>query len=180
MPAIEGDDAHSSSPRGSDVFFEDAYRALADLLREIAEKKFHVPFADAESIVSEVFIAFLLREPQVRDTKKWLIGAVCHASRAYWRKAARTQPLPPDIAQHPDPDTQEIEDKIINNITIAVALSRLNPKCRETLRMYYFEGYSAAEIAEKIGTTTGYVMQLLHACRKRAREIYKCLGKESR
>lgn len=180
MPDIEGDDSSSGRPHGSDVFFEDAYRGLADLLREIAVKKFGVPFSDAESLVNEVFTAFLLRASSVRDPKKWLIGAVCHASRNYWRAAAKTEPLPPDICDQIDPDTQELEERIVNNVTIAVALSRLNPKCRDTLRMYYFEGYSAAEIAERLGTTSGYVMQLLHSCRRRARRIYRDLGRETR
>ena len=55
------------------------------------------------------------------------------------------------------------------------ALNRLTPRCRETLRMYYAEGYSAKEIAERFGTTTGYAIQLLHVCRKRVRQAYDAL-----
>ena len=63
---------------------------------------------------------------------------------------------------------------------MAAALEQLGPKCRETLRMYYAEGYSAAEIAVHLGTTSGYVMQLLHSCRKRVREAYDAVAKDKK
>ncbi len=179
MPTVEGDDSYPALPHGNDVFFEDAYRGLADLLRDIAVRKFEVPFHDAESLVNEVFTAFLLRAPSIRDPKKWLVGALCHASRAYLRIAAHTEQMPPDIEGQADPDMEELEQRIVNNVTIAVALSKLNPKCRATLRMFYFEGYSTIEIAKELKTSVGYVTQLLHQCRRRAREIYKELGRET-
>lgn len=154
------------------VSFDDAYRQHADLLREIAERKFRVPATDAEALVNDVFTSFLMRSDSVRDPRRWLIGAVCHASRGYWRMESRTEPLPPDIDKREDPLVSDLEDRLVNTMTIAIAVSQLGDKCRCTLQMYYAEGYSAAEIAEELGTTTGYVMQLLHTCRKRAREIY--------
>ncbi|HET7436358.1 MAG TPA: sigma-70 family RNA polymerase sigma factor [Thermoanaerobaculia bacterium] len=151
---------------------EDAYRLHGWLLREIAEKKFRIPAADAEALVNEIFISYLLRCGAIRDPKRWLIGAVCHASRGYWRMASRTDPLPPDIDDYADPRPNDTEATIVDRITVAAALNRLGPKCRETLRLYYVEGYSANEIAAHLGTSAGYVMQLLHNCRKQVRRIY--------
>lgn len=168
-----GDEGSSAETRnGTDVSFDDAYRLHADLLRDIAERKFHVPSSDAEALVNDVFTSFLMRSGSVRDLRRWLIGAVCHASRGYWRMESRTEPLPPDIDKREDPVESNLEARLVNTMTLAIAVSRLGEKCRCTLQMYYAEGYSAAEIAEELGTTTGYVMQLLHTCRKRAREIY--------
>src|SRR5437763_14293479 len=76
------------------ITVETDYRRWATLLREIAEKKFRVPTEDAEALVNDVFIAYLLRIDAIRDPEKWLIGAVCHASRGYWRREVRTEPLP--------------------------------------------------------------------------------------
>lgn len=175
MPDIGDDDSHGGSRRGTVVTFDDAYRLHADLLREIAEKKFGVPGPDAEGLVNDVFTSFLLRS-DIREPRKWLIGAVCHASRGYWRTASRMEQLPTDIHERIDPLTPDVEDNLVRSMTLAIALSRLTTKCKCTLRMYYAEGYSAAEIAGELGTTTGYVMQLLHTCRKRAREIYVSLA----
>lgn len=174
-----GDDGSGGKPPPSLMaLVEDAYRSHADLLREIAEKKFRVPAGDAEGIVNEIFTAYLMRAALVRDAKSWLVGAVCHASRGYWRARSRTEPLPPDINDRADPLNSDPEKRLIEKLTVALALNRLGPKCRTTLRMYYAEGYSAAEIAKCLGTTPGYVMQLLHTCRKRARELYRDLTGE--
>ncbi|HEX9981902.1 MAG TPA: sigma-70 family RNA polymerase sigma factor [Thermoanaerobaculia bacterium] len=177
MPVNGGDDSAGPPPSGV-IPVEDAYRFHSALLKEIAEKKFRVPPGDAEGLVNDVFLAFLIRGVAVRDPRKWLIGAVCHASRGYWRAASKTLQLPPDIDEYMDPRSSTAEAQIVDSITFAAALSRLGEKCRDTLRMYYIEGYSAAEIAERLDTTSGYVMQLLHHCRKRLRDIYCDLSDE--
>jgi RNA polymerase sigma factor (sigma-70 family) len=175
MPPIEGDgDPPNGGTDETRLALADTYQRHFDLLREIAEKKFHVPPCDAVALVNDIFLSMLTRHHEVRDERKWLVGAVCHASRGYWRAAMRYKPLPADIEDHIDP-LAEMENSIVDRVTIAEALNLLPPKCRETLRLYYTEGYSAAEIAERLDTTTGYVMQLLHSCRKRAREKYVAL-----
>ena len=151
---------------------EDAYKGHAARLREIVERKFNIPPCDAEAIVNEVFACFITRREDVRDEEKWLVGAVCHASRAYWRAASRTCPLPADVGEYVDPESPLLEARIVDRVTMSRALSQVAPKCRELLRMFYSEGYSAAEIAERLDTSTGYVAQLLHGCRKRVRAAY--------
>lgn len=177
MPAHSDDDAPAAEAGDRCVAVEDAYRHHAALLREIAEHKFNIPPPDAESIVNDVFTSFMLRRDSVRSPRKWLIGAVCHASRAYWRIAARTSQLSPD-EDYIDPRLDDLEGTIVDRVTMSAALAQLGPKCRETLRMYYAEGYSAAEIAAHFGTTSGYVMQLLHSCRKRVRRAYDALTRD--
>lgn len=175
-----GEDDGPKPPDGVSVGVEDAYKKHADLLRHIAEKKFAIPPPDAEGVVSEVFTSYLLRRDSVRNAKKWLIGAVCHASRAYWRDASRIVQLPENVGEYADPDSGGLEKRIVDRVTMARALMQIPPKCRETLRLYYAEGYSAAEIATHLGTTSGYVMQLLHTCRKRARTAYDALKDKTR
>ena len=170
-----GDDEEYSKCPGIPLAVEDAYRRHAAFLRCLAESKFNIPPGDAEGVVNEVFTCFLLRHEQVREPRKWLIGAVCHASRGYWRDAARTCPLPEDVSESIDPSSPGLESRIVDRVTMARALTAVGPKCRETLRLYYAEGYSAAEIAEHLGTTSGYVMQMLHTCRKRVRKAYDAL-----
>jgi RNA polymerase sigma factor (sigma-70 family) len=130
--------------------------------------------------VNEVFTSYMIRRESIRDTRQWLVGAVCHASRAYWRAAARTSPLPDDVGDYEHPDSPGLEGRIVNRVTMASALNQIGPKCRETLRLYYAEGYSAAEIAAHLGTTSGYAMQLLHTCRKRVRKAYDDLVKDAK
>lgn len=162
----------ADKPKSTVGGVEDAYRGHAARLREIAEKKFNIPPGDAEAIVNEVFTSYLTRRHAVRDARKWLVGAVCHASRAYWRSASKMLPMPDDVTEYVDPASGGLETRIVDRVTMSRALSQIGPKCREMLRMFYAEGYSAAEIAERLDTSTGYVEQLLHGCRKRVRAAY--------
>lgn len=159
------------SPQG--VAVEDVYRDHYSLLKEIAIRKFNIAAADAEALVNEVFTAFMVRRQLIRNPRKWLIGAVCHASRAYWRTVSRTSQFPPDFSEYADPASPELENRIVDRVTIVSALQQLDCRCREALRLFYTEGYSAAEIAAVFGTTTNNVMQILHTCRKRVREVYR-------
>ncbi len=172
MPSHGDDDSAVSRPAARSVAVEDAYRDHATLLREIAEKKFNIPSTDAAAIVHDVFSSFMVHRENIRNARKWLVGAVCHASRGYWRTSSRTSQLPEDFGNYVDPKSPGLEGRIVDRVTVERALSEIDPKCRETLRLYYSEGYSAAEIAGLLGTTAGYVMQMLHTARKRVRKAY--------
>lgn len=178
-PDVE-DDAPAAKPSAIAVGVEDAYRDLAPFLRDLAQKKFNVPSSDAVALVHDVFSAFMVRRHDVRDARRWLVGAVCHASRGYWRSAARTSQMPENAGEYVDPESSGLEGRIVDRVTIDSALRQLGPKCRRTLQMYYAEGYSAAEIASRLGTTTGYVNQLLHTYRNRVRRIYDDLRNATR
>jgi RNA polymerase sigma factor (sigma-70 family) len=162
----------------SAITVETDYRRWATLLREIAEKKFHVPPEDAEALVNDVFIAYLLRIDAIRNPEKWLVGAVCHASRGYWRREIRTEPLPRNLHEHVDPDSLDTEDRLVAKLTVALALSHLPERCRRVLRLYYLDGYSIAELSTHLNTTPGYAAQVLHECRRRLRQIYRRLARE--
>jgi len=162
----------------SAITVETDYRRWATLLREIAEKKFRIPPEDAEALVNDVFIAYLLRIDAIRNPEKWLVGAVCHASRGYWRREVRTEPLPSDLHEHIDPASLDTEDRLVAKLTVALALSHLRERCRRVLRLYYLDGYSIAELSEYLNTTPGYAAQVLHECRRRLRQIYRRLARE--
>ena len=154
---------------------EEIYRTHYKLLLYVACKKFRVPDGDAESLIQDVFLSYLSAAPNVRDVKAWLVAAACNASRHYWRMQGRTEPLPDDVAERSDPSSQALADSFANRLTIQQTLGYLQEKCRETLRLHYFEGYSAAETAEQLSTTPRYAEKLIHNCLKRAHEVYTTL-----
>jgi RNA polymerase sigma factor (sigma-70 family) len=173
MPQGSGDDP--GGPRGT---VEADYRRLYALLRDVAERKFRVPAHDSGALVNDVFTSYLVRGDGVHDPEKWLVGAVCHASRVYWRRERRAEPLPQDLPDRVDPASLGREDRLVSRLTISIALSHLCDRCRRLLRLYYVDGYSMREIAEHLGTTPHYATQLLYECRTRLRQIYRRLGRE--
>jgi RNA polymerase sigma factor (sigma-70 family) len=154
---------------------EDVYRLHYDLLLYVARRRFRVPAGDAESLIQEVFVSYLSAANEVRDIRAWLLGAISNASRHYWRLRGRTESLPDDLEKKSDPHVNA--DNIATSLTVRETLAHLHEKCRETLRLRYFEGCSAAEVAKELDTTNRYAEKLIHNCLKRAYQVYRNLAK---
>jgi RNA polymerase sigma factor (sigma-70 family) len=161
------DEAHDVRNERLDSLFRD--RAV--VLRYLACARFRVPAGDAEGLLQDVFTAFLAQQHRVEQPHAWLVGAICNASRQYWRQRKREEPLPPDIENRADPRRGETE-LLLERLAVTATLGRLGAKCREALRRYYYAEESFAEIAAALGTSPGYVKFLMHQCRKRAGVVY--------
>ena len=151
---------------------EKLYVQYRTLLLSVACRKFRVPESDAEGVLQEVFLSFLQTGTRIENVRAWLVAAICNASRHYWRSQGRSESLPEDYLEHSDPGSHSLPEKRAMEMTIQQALGYLQPRCRETLRLHYFEGRSASEVAHELETTTRYAEKLIHNCLKRVREIY--------
>jgi RNA polymerase sigma factor (sigma-70 family) len=148
------------------------YIQYRTLLMSVACRKFRVPETDAESLLQEVFVSFLQTGTKIENVRAWLVAAICNASRHYWRTQGRAEQLPEDFVEHSDPTSHALPERFALEMTIRQALQYLQPRCRETLWLHYFEGRSAADVARELETTTRYAEKLIHNCLKRVREIY--------
>ena len=149
----------------SDADFEQIYVKHFSFLVSIAVRKFGVPVTDAEMLVHEVFVEFIKRGHPVEDVHAWLLGAICHASRYYWREHGRSG------------ETVEIEE-LYEHATPGSENESLPPRYQVILRMRYYDGCSIAEIAEKLGVKPKYAQKLVSKCMKKAEKTY--LGKSTR
>ena len=151
---------------------ETMYTQYRTLLLSVACRKFRVPEADAESLLQEVFVSFLQTGAKIENVRAWLVAAICNASRHYWRTQGRAEQLPEDFVEQSDPGSHALPERFAMEMTVRQALQYLQPRCRETLWLHYFEGRSAADVARELETTTRYAEKLIHNCLKRVREIY--------
>jgi RNA polymerase sigma factor (sigma-70 family) len=158
--------------RAVGVDVEGLYVQYRTLLLSVACRKFRVPGADAEALLQEVFLSFLETGTRIDNVKAWLVAAVCNACRHYWRSQGRSESLPDDYLEQSDPGSDALLEKRATELTVQKALGYLQPRCRETLKLHYFEGRSASEVARELDTTTRYAEKLIHNCLKRVREIY--------
>ncbi|MCU1227964.1 MAG: subfamily polymerase sigma factor [Acidobacteria bacterium] len=142
------------------------------LLLFIACRKFRVPDWDAENLIQEVFVSFMQVGTPIRDVRSWMVAAMCNASRHYWRGQGRTEALPDDIGERSDPQSHNLGEKYAKTMTVSQALGYLQPRCRETLELHYYQGHSAADVARELKTTTRYAEKLIHNCLARMREVY--------
>jgi RNA polymerase sigma factor (sigma-70 family) len=162
---------------------EDLYLEHAFLLRRIAIRKFGVPDEEAETLVHDVFVGYLVRPRDVHsNARSYLIAAVCNASRNYWRaRQTRERHLPTDSGALPAELPSRVEDDVLEGLSlrmmVGATLARLGTKCREVLRRYYLEEENTASIAAALDTTASNVNYLMHVCRKKARKIYEEIGR---
>jgi RNA polymerase sigma factor (sigma-70 family) len=148
-----------------------AYGELGARLRAISRAKFRIPEEDADAVVNTVFEAYLRRRTTVHDVERYLIASVCNASRDYWRARKDTESMPDDATDFVAPATADAEERLVRSLTIAVQLTRLGDQCCQALRLYHLDGFSAREIAEKLGTTEQNAWQILSKCRRRAKTL---------
>lgn len=142
------------------------------LLIHIACRKFRVPERDAEGLIQEVFLAFLRAGTSVVNVRAWLVAAVCNASRHYVRSASRVEPLPDDYELSCDASADRFADQMATNLTVRQAIGYLQPRCRETLWLHYYEGRTAKDMALALDTSPRYAEKLIHNCLERVRRIY--------
>ncbi|HXH39595.1 MAG TPA: sigma-70 family RNA polymerase sigma factor, partial [Thermoanaerobaculia bacterium] len=137
-------------------------------------RKFQVPAVDAEALAHEVFLSYLKRKDDIRELHKWLLGAICNASRYYWRQHGRhIEQLDAELAAiQPDPASANILETLPARIAAGEALAGLSPRYQHILRLRYYEGYSINEIAEHLGVTAKYTQKLVTKCLRRAEEIF--------
>jgi RNA polymerase sigma factor (sigma-70 family) len=157
-----------------DVDFRELYDGNLDLLVAIAVRKFQVPEVDAEALAHEVFLSYLKRKSEIRQLHPWLIGAICHACRYFWRQnGRRTDQLDQELAMlRPDPESIAIVDLLPSQLAVREALDALPPRYARILRMRYYEGYTIREIADDLGVTAKYTQKLVGKCLRMAEQMY--------
>lgn len=124
--------------------------------------------SDADDIAQEVFMKLYRYEGHFdsdEHIRAWLIRCTVNLSksllRSYWHRFSA--PL------------EEAGDKVCRgsdeSTDMRQLLSGLSPKLRSVLYLHYYEGYSAAEIADILGITESAVMARMSRGRKKLRAI---------
>ena len=164
------DSSLAPSPAADEV--ERLYLEHRNLLLFVACRKFRITESDAENLIHEVFLSLLQTGTKIDNVRAWLVAAMCNASRHYWRASGRIESLPEDFDGQSDPVTHGLADQFAMKMTVRQAIEYLQPRCRETLWLHYFEGRSAGDVAREMETTNRYAEKLIHNCLKRLREFY--------
>lgn len=162
-----------TSARIDDRLFEAMYEQYFDLLVKISVYKFRVPDSEAEALVHDVLLAYLRKSELVLDLKAWLVGAICYASRHYWRLNGRNVTGDAQMElDRIDPASVRILDSLTNQIAAREALECLSPRYQEILRLRYFEGCTVAEVAERMGIKPKSAQKLITKGLRRAERLY--------
>jgi RNA polymerase sigma factor (sigma-70 family) len=158
--------------------FEAVYGQYFGLLAQIATFKFQVPDTEAETLAHDVLLGYLRKSETVNELRPWLIGAICYASRHYWRLNGRILDGETDAGlDRVDPASARILDSLPDQLAAREALECVSPRCQEVLHMRYFEGMTIAEVATRLGVKTKYAQKLITKCLRRAEKLYGQKGR---
>ncbi|HUP59613.1 MAG TPA: sigma-70 family RNA polymerase sigma factor [Thermoanaerobaculia bacterium] len=158
------------------------YLEHGPLMRRVAIRKFNVPPMEAEALVHDVFINFLLTARNVRtDLRAYLIAAICNASRNYWRSRRTEDRVFADAGATIEElaTDDDLFEGLAMNLMVASTLAKLGERCREALKRYYLDGEDTVSIAAAMNTTPSNINYQMHLCRKRARSIYERIARTS-
>jgi RNA polymerase sigma-70 factor (ECF subfamily) len=163
----------------SEVISEEELAAIvgeySEPLKSLAIRKFRIPDYDAEGLVHDVFLSYVRRHREVKDLHHWLIGAICNASRYYWRKHGRNiEQLDDEIAAEAKSAAMSPES-FPARTSLNEVLAGLPSRYQDVLRLRYVEGCSIKEIAEQFGVTQQYTYKLVAKSLEMAMERYRAL-----
>lgn len=122
--------------------------------------------ADAEDVMQEVFLRLIKAKPAFSSeehAKAWLLrvasNCVSDLFRLPWRK--REEPLEERTSPAPGPPEEG---------AVTQAVLALPARYRIPVHLYYYEGYSVAEIAKILGKNEGTVKSQMFRARALLRE----------
>ena len=70
-------------------------------------------------------------------------------------------------------DTKNIDERWVEDLTIAQALKKLNPREKEIISRRFFDGRTQMEVADEIGISQAQVSRLEKCAISRIRKAYK-------
>lgn len=125
---------------------------------------------DADDIFQEVFLRVTQHHP-VFDSeaheKAWLLRVTLNCLKSHWRAAWRRHDMPLDERiPFPAPEENALDE----------ALRQLAPKYRAAVHLFYYEGYSAEEIARMTGEKPSAIRTRLTRARAQLRDLLKGEG----
>ena len=142
---------------------EKIVRKYADTVYRLAFSQMRNSY-DAEDVFQEVFLRYFRKKPQFKNDeheKAWFLRVTINCAKKYWASAwvRRTEPV-----------SEELPFENMREFELFDAVGTLPQKYRVVIHLYYFEGYSTAEIAAITGQREPTVRSQLARARAKLRD----------
>lgn len=129
------------------------YRAALAILRDVHE---------AEDAVQDAFVKYLEKAPdQLENPAAWLMRVLVNGCKSRLRRAGRRELPLLDTIPAPEPEERPVLEAVL----------ALPPMDRAVIHLFYYEGYSAQEIARITGQSPGTVRSRLSRAREKLRHM---------
>ena len=154
----------------SERLFEQVYRTYGPSLYRFCLLQMKDP-ADAEDVLQEVFCKRLYRAPEFpspEQERRWLFRVAANCAGDLFRSAWRRRSRPLEEAEHvAAPGEDEEAGEVLR------AVLSLPEHYRAAIHLFYYEGYSTAQIANILGKNEITVRSWLRRGRGKLKEILK-------
>jgi RNA polymerase sigma-70 factor, ECF subfamily len=165
----------SSAEAGADEVGR-LFTEYGDYMRAFIRRYVQAP-DDADDVISNVFVKFV-QDPKKYDPARGSLRAYLAMTARFealrhFRQRSRFEDLvdtPPDVKFDP---TAALDA----HITSDELLSHLKPACRDLLRKYYIDGWSANEMAAALSLSLDELRSKIRTCVKQARRVYANLAR---
>ena len=128
----------------------------------------------AEDVTQDVFVKLLINRPSLEEghEKAWLLKVALNRCRDLWRSSWIRKVVlgHPSFESFPAPD--EI-DRMAGQYALSEAVSRLKPEFKEVVLLFYYQGFSVAEIANMLQIAEGTVSSRLSRAREKLQKDLK-------
>ena len=126
---------------------------------------------DAEDVVQDTFLKLIQSKQEFADgehIRKWLIRVAVNECKNIWKSYWKRNVISLDKLEyeHESAGTEEQQE-------LLQAVMSLSPKYRIVVHLYYYEGYSVAEIAGITGKREGTIKSHLSRARALLRDKLK-------
>lgn len=127
---------------------------------------FGIPAQDAEDLVQQALLAYLLKASQVRNPTAWLAGAVRRECLQYLRSRQRKiydaiDSTLLEVVADGEPPCQE-KDQLLRDL--GHAIGKTPSRCQRVLGLRYALGYENREIAGTLGYRVSSVRKVATRC----------------
>ena len=128
--------------------------------------RFRIPVADAEDLLQDTLLTFLVKKDQIHDPEAWILGTLRTRCRMYWRARRRQlweaidSALLDEVGEPRAPD----QEQAALRHDLGSAISRLPTRCRNVLGLRYRMGCEPAETAERLGYSSTGIYKIIDRC----------------
>lgn len=128
--------------------------------------RFHVPPSDAEDLLQETLLQFILHCRSIVSPEAWLMGTLRKQCLMYWRRRRRTFLEAVDagllVELAGSERARQEGDDLSRDLSRAVG--RLPPRCRSVLRLRYGLGCEDPEVARQLGYSPNGIRKITDRC----------------
>lgn len=146
--------------------------SLEELLEKVQPRlravlaSFRIPFADAEDLLQQSVLTFLIKRDEIESPSRWLVGTLRNRCLMYWRSHRRRlyESVDTAILESVAAPERPPQERIDLAHDLQGVLSKLSPRCRSILQLRYGLGCDPAETAERMGYRSSGIYKIVERC----------------